>query len=302
MHEGKKEKGHTAKNMTMVREGQNPNHCRVVEADRRASFAPTVASWCPPLDLWYTMGVRQSAKQQRTEEKMFRPLPNGEDDAPQPVLTDDQRESVFSDEDGMKLLSADPHLVSDCILMKRYKPATVVITSALPLGSGLVLLLHFVSPLLLLFSLYCISESISLDIRSQGWILPGDDDLDLINKRCRSNTRHGLLKLALMDLSLIKEYPVFFKMHNQLWAIAFYNLSSILTTKKTWDKSAPCATSFSKLPNLCFRFIAVQQSTNPKFGTGIRIGVHYTIIVAIRCPPHQSKLRCSNIGDAIRNF
>ncbi|CAM8943149.1 unnamed protein product [Rhodiola kirilowii] len=107
--------------MTMVREGQNPNHCRVVEADRRAPFAPTVASWCPPLDLWYTMGVRQSAKQQRTEEKMFRPLPNGEDDAPQPVLTDDQRESVCSDEDGMKLLSADPHLVSDCILMKRFK-------------------------------------------------------------------------------------------------------------------------------------------------------------------------------------
>ncbi|KAL9681843.1 hypothetical protein QQ045_013632 [Rhodiola kirilowii] len=97
--------------MAMVLEGLNPNHCRVIEVDRRALFTPTVASWCPPLDLWYTMGVRESVKQQRTEEKVFL----------QPVLTDDQREAACNDEDGMKLLSADPHVVSDCIMMKRFK-------------------------------------------------------------------------------------------------------------------------------------------------------------------------------------
>ncbi|KAL9683360.1 hypothetical protein QQ045_015181 [Rhodiola kirilowii] len=75
------------------------------------------------------MGVSESAKQQRTKEKMFRPSRNGEDDdAPQAVLTDDQREAVCSDEDGMKLLSADPHLVSDCILMKRMsRPAADIL-------------------------------------------------------------------------------------------------------------------------------------------------------------------------------
>lgn len=61
-----------------------------------------------------------------------------------------------------------------------YKPATMVITSELPLGSGLGSSASFcVSVAAALLSL---SESIQLDIGSQGWISPGDDDLDLINK------------------------------------------------------------------------------------------------------------------------
>uniref|UniRef100_A0A7N0VE60 Mevalonate kinase n=1 Tax=Kalanchoe fedtschenkoi TaxID=63787 RepID=A0A7N0VE60_KALFE len=61
-----------------------------------------------------------------------------------------------------------------------YKPATMVITSELPLGSGLGSSASFcVSVAAALLSL---SESISLDIGRQGWMSPDEDDLDLINQ------------------------------------------------------------------------------------------------------------------------
>ncbi|CAM8911424.1 unnamed protein product [Rhodiola kirilowii] len=61
-----------------------------------------------------------------------------------------------------------------------YKPATVVITSELPLGSGLGSSASFVSLFLLRFSLCQILLVWILE--AQGWISPGEDDLDLINK------------------------------------------------------------------------------------------------------------------------
>lgn len=65
-----------------------------------------------------------------------------------------------------------------CIL--GFKPATVVITSELPLGSGLgssAALCVALSAALLAFS-----DSVSLDMSQQGWSVFGDSELELLNK------------------------------------------------------------------------------------------------------------------------
>jgi mevalonate kinase len=62
----------------------------------------------------------------------------------------------------------------------RFKPATVVITSELPLGSGLgssAALCVALSAALLAFS-----DSVSLDMSQQGWSVFGDSELELLNK------------------------------------------------------------------------------------------------------------------------
>ncbi|KAK1549160.1 hypothetical protein Q3G72_006869 [Acer saccharum] len=61
-----------------------------------------------------------------------------------------------------------------------FKPATVVVTSDLPLGAGLGSSASFcvaLSAVLLGFS-----DSVSLDKNHQGWLTYGDSDLDLLNK------------------------------------------------------------------------------------------------------------------------
>lgn len=62
----------------------------------------------------------------------------------------------------------------------RFKPATVVITSELPLGSGLgssAALCVALSAALLSFS-----DSVTLDLSHQGWLLYGENELELLNK------------------------------------------------------------------------------------------------------------------------
>ncbi|XP_028102402.1 mevalonate kinase-like [Camellia sinensis] len=66
------------------------------------------------------------------------------------------------------------------ISIQGYKPAKVVITSELPLGSGLGSSAAFcvsVSAALL-----ALSESVNLDFGHQGWLMFGENELELVNK------------------------------------------------------------------------------------------------------------------------
>lgn len=65
------------------------------EQEKNVNVSPTVANWCPALDLWYTMGKRGSSKRMRVEE-------------------DDQRR--FS------LLLTSKELISSCTQMTSTKP------------------------------------------------------------------------------------------------------------------------------------------------------------------------------------
>lgn len=62
----------------------------------------------------------------------------------------------------------------------RYKPATVVITSELPLGSGLGSSAAFC--VALSAALLSFSDSVNLDLSHQGWLTFGEIELELLNK------------------------------------------------------------------------------------------------------------------------
>ncbi|KAJ0080383.1 hypothetical protein Patl1_22674 [Pistacia atlantica] len=61
-----------------------------------------------------------------------------------------------------------------------FKPATVVVTSDLPVGAGLGSSAAFCVSLTATLLAY--SDSVSLDKNQQGWLAYGDSDLDLLNK------------------------------------------------------------------------------------------------------------------------
>ncbi|GMN43821.1 hypothetical protein TIFTF001_013007 [Ficus carica] len=61
-----------------------------------------------------------------------------------------------------------------------YKPATVVVTSELPLGSGLGSSAAFC--VALSAALLAFSDSVKIDLNHQGWLLFAEDELDLLNK------------------------------------------------------------------------------------------------------------------------
>ena len=65
-------------------------------------------------------------------------------------------------------------------LWLRFKPATVVITSELPLGSGLGSSAAFC--VALSGALLSFSDSVSLDLSHKGWTSFGESELDLLNK------------------------------------------------------------------------------------------------------------------------
>lgn len=72
-------------------------------------------------------------------------------------------------------------LISDSpLLCARFKPATVIISSELPLGSGL----GSSAALCVAFSgaLLAFSDCASLDLGHQGWLDFGESELDLLNK------------------------------------------------------------------------------------------------------------------------
>ncbi|KAL2661351.1 hypothetical protein AAZV13_03G196600 [Glycine max] len=62
----------------------------------------------------------------------------------------------------------------------RFKPATVVVTSELPLGSGLGSSASFC--VALAAALLAYTDSVSLDLKHQGWLSFGEKDLELVNK------------------------------------------------------------------------------------------------------------------------
>ncbi|XP_044500447.1 mevalonate kinase-like isoform X2 [Mangifera indica] len=61
-----------------------------------------------------------------------------------------------------------------------FKPATVIVTSDLPVGAGLGSSAAFCVSLTATLLAY--SDSVSLDKNQQGWLAYGDSDLDLLNK------------------------------------------------------------------------------------------------------------------------
>lgn len=61
-----------------------------------------------------------------------------------------------------------------------FKPATVVVTSELPLGSGLGSSASFC--VALAAALLAYTDSVSLDLKHQGWLSFGEKDLELVNK------------------------------------------------------------------------------------------------------------------------
>lgn len=66
------------------------------------------------------------------------------------------------------------------LLCVRFKPATVIVTSDLPVGAGLGSSAAFCVSLTATLLAY--SDSVSLDKNQQGWLAYGDSDLDLLNK------------------------------------------------------------------------------------------------------------------------
>ena len=62
----------------------------------------------------------------------------------------------------------------------RFKPATVVVTFELPLGSGL----GSSAALCVAFSaaLLACSDSVNVDMKQQGWLIVGESELELLNK------------------------------------------------------------------------------------------------------------------------
>jgi mevalonate kinase len=66
---------------------------------------------------------------------------------------------------------------SPCI---RIKPATVVVTSDLPLGSGL----GSSAALCVAFSaaLLACSDTVNIDMKQEGWLVFGESELELLNK------------------------------------------------------------------------------------------------------------------------
>lgn len=64
--------------------------------------------------------------------------------------------------------------------MCRFKPATVVINSDLPLGSGLGSSAAFC--VALAAALLAVTDSVSVDVIRQGWHSFGEKELDLVNK------------------------------------------------------------------------------------------------------------------------
>ena len=60
------------------------------------------------------------------------------------------------------------------------RPATVVVTSELPLGSGLGSSAAFC--VALAAALLANTDSVSLDLNHQGWLAFGDRELELVNK------------------------------------------------------------------------------------------------------------------------
>ncbi|XP_054793405.1 LOW QUALITY PROTEIN: mevalonate kinase-like [Prosopis cineraria] len=64
--------------------------------------------------------------------------------------------------------------------IQRFKPATVVVTSELPLGSGLGSSASFC--VALAAALLACTDSVSLDVNNQGWLSFGEKELELVNK------------------------------------------------------------------------------------------------------------------------
>lgn len=62
----------------------------------------------------------------------------------------------------------------------RFKPATVVISSELPLGAGLGSSAAFC--VALAAALLSVTDSVSVDLCQQGWHSFGEKELDLVNK------------------------------------------------------------------------------------------------------------------------
>lgn len=62
----------------------------------------------------------------------------------------------------------------------RFKPSTVVVTSELPIGSGLGSSAAFC--VALSATLLALSNSVNLDLSHQGWLLFGENELELLNK------------------------------------------------------------------------------------------------------------------------
>lgn len=62
----------------------------------------------------------------------------------------------------------------------RFKPATVAVTSELPLGSGLGSSAAFC--VALSAALLALSDSVNVDKQHQGWKMFGESDLELLNK------------------------------------------------------------------------------------------------------------------------
>nr|AYN07279.1 mevalonate kinase [Eucommia ulmoides] len=66
------------------------------------------------------------------------------------------------------------------ISIQGYKPGNVVITSELPLGSGLGSSASFC--VALAGALLALSDSVSLDLSHEGWLMFGESELELVNK------------------------------------------------------------------------------------------------------------------------
>lgn len=71
-------------------------------------------------------------------------------------------------------------LLIEFLLCARYKPAKVIVTSELPLGSGLGSSAAFCVSLSAAF--IALSDSVNLDFNHQGWLMFGESELELVNK------------------------------------------------------------------------------------------------------------------------
>lgn len=71
-------------------------------------------------------------------------------------------------------------LIFGFLFCVRFKPATVVVTSELPMGSGLGSSAAFCVSLTA--ALLAFSDSVNLDLNHQGWLMFADEELELLNK------------------------------------------------------------------------------------------------------------------------